>query len=131
MDVFLKATAGVLITLVLYLVLSKQSKDLAILLSMAVCCMTVVAAVSYFQPVINFFERLQTEGKLNADMMRILLKSVGVGMLAELASMICTDGGNSALGKAIKVLGTAVILWMSIPLFNKLLELIEDILVMV
>ena len=130
MEIYLKATAGVLITVILCLALDKQSRELSFLLILTVCCMVVGVAVTYFKPVFQFFEKLQTVGKLNTDMMRVLLKAMGIGMLAEITAMICSDAGNSALGKSIKLVATGVILCISIPLFERLLELIEDILVM-
>lgn len=131
MDVFLKAAAGVLIAVVLCLTLSKQTKDVSLLLAMSVCCMVIAAAVTHLTPVIAFFEKLQSIGNLNSDMLRILFKAVGIGLLAEVASLICSDAGNAALGKALKLLASAVILWISLPLFDSLIGLVEDILVMI
>ena len=62
------------------------------------------------------------------ELLEVLLKVVGISLVAELASMICTDAGNAALGKVLQMLSTAVILCMSIPLLDKLLELISSIL---
>lgn len=129
MDIFFKASAGVLVTTVLCLALSKQTKDLSVLLVISVCCMVVTAAITYLEPVVNFFGTLQTMGNLDSDMMRILFKAVGIGFLAEITALICTDAGNAALGKALKLLASAVILWISLPLFTGLIELVEDILV--
>lgn len=131
MDIFLKAAAGILITVVLTLSLERQSKDMASLLSIAVCVMVVAAAAAYLRPVLDFFDKLDSVGKLDPAMMRILLKAVGVGILAEITAMICTDSGNSALGRSIRILAIGVILVLSLPLFESLLELIGNILVMI
>lgn len=128
MDVFIKAIIGVLIASIFCLVLSKHGKDMALLLTITVCCLVIAAAVSYLRPVIDFLHRLETLGQLNADMIGILLKAVGIGLLSEVAGLICTDAGNSSLGKALQVLSAAVILWLALPLFNELIELIEKLL---
>lgn len=128
MDTFLKATAGILVATVLYLVLSKQSKDLSALLSVAVCCIVATAAMRYLQPIIQFFKKLQQIGELNPEMLGILLKSVGIAMLGEITTQICADSGNAALGKSLQILASAVILWLSVPLFTSLIELVEKIL---
>ena len=128
MDIFVKTLCGVLIALVLYLVLAKQGKEISLMLTIAVCCMIAVAAVKYFKPVIDFIEKLQTLGQLDTEMVSIVLKSAGIGMLAEITSMICNDAGNSAMGKTLQILTAAVVLWMSVPLFTSLIELIEEIL---
>lgn len=128
MDVFLKACVGILITVVLSLVLSKQGKDISLLLTVAVCCMVVTAAITYLQPVIDFFRELRSIGQLDSNMLNVLLKAVGIGLLAEITSLICTDAGSAALGKTLQILATAVILWLALPLFNELIELIDTIL---
>lgn len=128
MDTFLKAAGGVLITVVLGLALAKQGKDISLLLTIAVCAMVVAAAATYLEPVIDFFQRLEDVGKLDGGMLQTLVKIVGIGLLAEITGLICTDAGNASLGKSIQILASAVILWMSIPLLTALLELLEEIL---
>ena len=67
-------------------------------------------------------------GQLESDTLTILLKAVGIGLVTEVTCLICTDAGNAALGKTLQFLSCAVILWLSIPLLNELLELIDNIL---
>ncbi len=131
MDTYVKALAGVLVTLVLYLVLAKQNKDISVLLTVLVCCMIIVAAINYLEPVISFVDKLETLGQFNSDMLSILLKAVGIGLLAEVTALICSDAGNAALGKTVQILASVAILWLSVPLFTSLIELVEEILVAV
>ena len=98
------------------------------LLTIGVCCMVMLAAVTYIKPIADFLERLQTIGNLDGDIFKILLKAVGIGLLAEFTSLICADAGNASLGKATQLMATAAILWISIPLLERLLELIDNIL---
>lgn len=128
MDVFLKASAGVLLAVIFILILAKQGKDLGTLLIIAVCCMVIGAAVSFLQPVKELLVRLQTVGQLKSDTLTIMLKTVGIGLITEVSSLICTDAGNAALGKTLEFLSAAVILWLSIPLLNELIELLDNIL---
>lgn len=128
MDIFIKAAAGILITVVISLVLSKQSKDYAVLLVIFACCMVGISAVEYFQEIVEFIRSLESLGNLNSQIISILFKSVGIGLLSEITTMICADSGNAALGKILQILSTAVILWLCIPLFSKLLELVEQVL---
>lgn len=131
MDIFLKTSAGILIVLVLGAVLSKQTKELSVILLIFVCAAIVTAALSFLDPVIRFLEKLEDVGQLNGEFVRILLKTAGVSILAEVLALLCSDGGNAALGKAVHILAGCVILWMAVPLFTKLLELIETVLQMV
>lgn len=128
MDTIIKATAGALISLILSLVLSKNNKDVSMLLSTAVCCMLGILAFTCFQPVMEFMRRLQVAGELNTEFVSLLLKASGIYILSEIAALICTDAGNAALGKTLQFLATALILYMSLPMFSQLLSLIETIL---
>ncbi|MBO5837047.1 MAG: hypothetical protein J6Q92_04045 [Oscillospiraceae bacterium] len=128
MDTFLKATAGLIIALVFYLILAKQNKDYSLILTVAVCCLLAVCLIGYIQPVVAFISRLQILGQLNVDMMKIILKAVGIALLSEVVSLICNDAGNASLGKMLQFLASAVILWLSLPLFTSLIDLLEKIL---
>ena len=127
MELFIKAAAGVLIAVVISLVLSRQSKDFATLLIICVCCMVGVTALVYIEKIIDFIKKLENTGNLNPQLISILFKSVGIGLLTEITTMICSDSGNAAMGKIIQILSTSVILWLCIPLFEQLLELVQQV----
>lgn len=128
MDMFWKTAAGVLIAAVLVLAVGKQEKDLALLLTMAVCTMTAIAAFYFLEPVISFLYRLEELGDLQTGILSTLLKIAGIGLVCEIAGTICQDSGNASLAKGIGFLGTAVILSLSVPVLQTLLDLIQDIL---
>lgn len=128
MDVFLKTVAGIFLVLVLFVTLSKQTKDLATVLAIVVCCMVGSVAFNYLQPVVRFLHTLQEKTGVDSAFFGILLKAVGIALLGETASLICADAGNSSLGKILEVLSSAVILWLSLPLLEKLLDLVDGVL---
>lgn len=128
MDLFLKAVAAALITSVVGLVLAKQGKDMFLLLTLAACAIIGAVAFAYLNPVIAFIRKLANMTTLNLELLAVILKTVGIGMVGELAGLVCTDAGNAALAKTIQILTTAMILWLSIPLFESLLDLVQTIL---
>lgn len=115
-------------TSILSLVLSKQGTDISMLLTIAVCCMVIAAAFSYLSPVLDFARRLVEVGKLNHELLNVLLKVVGIGLVSQIAGYICADAGNQSLGKALQIMTTAVILWIAIPVLEEMLSLIETVL---
>ena len=125
MEIFLKVTAGILITVILNIALSQKGTEISLVLTVCVCCMVVITAFVYLQPVLDFMNRLVQIGTISSDLMRILLKVAGIGIVAQIAELICNDAGNQSLGKALQVIVTAVVLCISIPLFEELLSLIE------
>ena len=128
MNVFIKAVAGVLIALILWISLGKQNKDFSVLLTFMVCAMVFMVAVSFLRPLIKFVDTLQSIGDLDKDMVSVVMKSVGIGVIGEICTLICKDAGNESLGKALQFLATTVVLWVSIPVFEKLLSLLDNIL---
>ena len=128
MTIFLKATAGILLAIIVYIILIKQGKDFSVLLSIVVCVMVARAAIDHLSPVIVFFEKLQSLGKLAPESLSIILKSVGIGLLAEITGHICADAGNMAISKTLQILASVVIICLSLPLFANLISLIEEIL---
>ena len=128
MDLFWKAAAGVLITVLLGLTVGSRSKDIGLMLSMAACAMVCILALTYLEPVLDFLQELESLGDLQGDMLRLLLKAAGIGLVGEISAMICADAGNSSLGKSLQLLGSACILCLSLPIFRSMLDLIQKML---
>lgn len=128
MDGMMKAAAGVLITAVLSIILQRHGKEYGLVLVVAVCAMGGCLALSYIKPVVVFLQKLQQLANLNSEIFEILLKSVGIGVISEIAGSICTDTGNGSLAKMLQLLSTVVILWLSLPIFNQVMDLIGEVL---
>ena len=84
--------------------------------------------IAYLNPVMEFIGQVRLLGNLNGESFRILLKAVGIGIISEIAIQICQDSGNAALGKGLQLLASVVVLWLSLPLMQELLELVQKIL---
>ena len=128
MNIFFKVAAGILTALVVWLSLSKHSKDISVLLSLAVCAMAMIVGLAFFRPVIDFLKKIQALSNLDEEYVSIILKVVGIGVIAEITSMICKDAGNESLGKALQFFSSIVAIWLSLPIFEKLLSLLDTIL---
>lgn len=128
MELFLKATVVALVASVLALVLQKQGKDISMLLILAATVMVALAALTYLQPVVTFLMKLARLGDLNEEMLRIILKTTGIGLVGELAALVAADAGNASLGKMIQMMTVGVVLWLSVPLLESLLDLVTSIL---
>ena len=128
MTVYFKIIASSLICLMMYLVLNKYSKDFSLLLSIAACTMILVVCISYIGPIMQFLNKLEVIGQLNSDTIKVLFRSVGVGILAEITTMLCNDAGNSSLAKTITLSSSIVILYMCLPLFEGMIDVISGIL---
>ena len=128
MKLYLQVCGAILIAVILVLSLKSHNKEIGTILAIAACCMTALSALHYLRPVINFLHTLQTLGGLDRNMVSTLLKATGIGIVSEIANLVCKDAGNESMGKSMQLLGTAVILYLSMPLFTALIELLQKIL---
>ena len=104
-------------------------KNFSVLLCMGISVMILVAGISFFRPVVAFLEALQSLCNLRSDMLLILLKVTFVCIITEISALLCVDGGNASLAQSLKLLSSVVALWLSIPVFRALLDLLQRILV--
>lgn len=127
MGLYWRATALVLMALLLGLSLGKE-QSFGMLLTLAACVLAATAAMEYLEPVVSFLRELESLGSLRGDFLGILLKAAGIGLVSQIAGSVCADGGNSALAGEVRLLGSAAVLYVSLPLFTGLLNLIQEIL---
>ena len=125
MEIYWKALGGLLIALVLGLILGK---DMTVMLSLAVCAMGTVVAVHYLQPVLSMLKQMEKAADFQGESFQILMKILGISMVSEIAGMICADAGSGSMGKIIKILTSAVILWIALPVFQSVLSVLQQIL---
>ena len=128
MELYMRSAALVLLAVILTLVISRQSRDMSILLSLGVCVIVMISCVSFLSPIIEFIRELRRIGDLEQGFLGILLKCVGVGLLSELAELICADAGENAMGKSLQILSGIVIVWLSLPLMKQVIVLLEEVL---
>ena len=127
MDVFFKVSAGALLVAILSVILSKEGKEYALILCVCACAMILMIAVKFLQPILSFLSRITQVGELNTDLLSTLLKIMGIGLVSQIAGMLCTDAGNQSLAKALQIFATTLILWTTLPLMEQLIMLIESI----
>lgn len=127
MTAYWKAVAVVLLAIILTVTLGKTEKDISVILSMAVCCIVIMIALQYLSEVIEFLWKLGNSTVIHNPYMDILLKISGVALMTELTELIGSDAGNSSIGKAMQILGNAVILFLSLPLFEAFLAVVQEI----
>ena len=126
MSIFWKAVGGSLIVLIVGLVLKKRNSDVGTVLDLLVCCMLLGIAIGFLSPIVDFLHQVAQVSNLDSDKMEILMKATALGIISQIASMVCTDAGNSALGKGIEIVAVCAILWIALPLLSALTDLIQD-----
>ena len=125
MEDFWKYAALSLVTVILASQL-KTKPDMAALLNLAACAMAAMGALGLFAPVVSLLGELEALGDLDRGSLTLLLKAAGVGLTAEIAGAVCADTGCGSLAKAVRLLGTAAMLCLSVPMLEELMEFIQE-----
>ena len=126
MDDFWKTTALVLLTVILGLSLDKTERDISAVMGIVALCVAASAAVTILSPVLDYLVELQRLFQLPDSLVGILMKAVGIALVAELSATICADAGNASLGKMLQILGGAAVLTLSVPMFRTLMTIIRE-----
>ena len=127
MEMFWKAAASILLSVILILALNQQ-KDIAAILTICMCCMVGIYLLELLKPILELIYTLQGQTCLDSSIIKDLFKLVGVSMICEITASVCSDAGCSSLGKSLQLLGSCVILYMSIPIIRIFLNLVQEIL---
>lgn len=128
MTYFWKASAIVILTVILGAAVGKKEKDIAVVLSAAACCMIAIIAVQSLSDVVLFLWKITGSLEYQNPYTEILLKIAGVALISELTGLISADSGNTALAKMMHFLGNTVILSLGLPLFDAFFEIVQEIL---
>lgn len=128
MHTILQICSLAIVCILLSTTVNNRSKEIGTVLSMAGCVLILLLAGSYLMPVMDFLEQLKQLGNLNGDLVRILVKVVGISLITDITGLICGDSGNASLGKVVQISAAIVVIWLSLPVYNLLLDLISNIL---
>ena len=128
MSGFLGACGTVFLAIILVANLSGTRKEMASILALAVCVMLALAAGQYIRPVLDFVTELGEIGSIDGEMVEVLMKIVGIGIISEITVLVCADAGNASVGKALQFLSAVVMLSLSVPLFRSMIRILQEIL---
>lgn len=85
---------------------------------------TVLLAV---YPLIDLIEELTEMIGTDAQYAAVLMKALAVCYITQLASDCCRDGGETAIAGKVEFGGKIAILLISVPLFEKLIGIIKEL----
>ena len=95
----------------------------------AICCCTLcaIAAMEILEPVIDFVMQLRTLSGVDSAVFAPVLKAGAIGLLTQLGSAYCADVGEKAVAEILEFGGVISILYVSIPLFSAVLDMLETL----
>jgi stage III sporulation protein AD len=128
MTIFWKAAGIVVLTVILSVTIGKQEKDISVVLTATACCGVACLGIYALSDSIAFLWEICSYSDGQSSFMGPILKIVGVAIVTEITAMISMDAGCGSLEKAMQFLGNATILSLAQPLFERFIELVQEIL---
>jgi stage III sporulation protein AD len=106
------------------LILKEQKPSFAFLLVVFVGCMIFLLLIDQISEIITMLEKVAINAKINMMYLETILKIIGIAYIAEFASQITKDAGQSALASKIELGGKILILAMAIPILTVIIQTI-------
>ncbi len=125
MQGLLQASVIGIITVLLTTMLRKHSQELGILLTLAACVLIGLLLVQLAEPVVEFLAKLRNIAGLDKTLTEPILKTIGISLITQIGATVCADAGENAIAKLIEVCGGILALYVSLPLLEAVLSLID------
>lgn len=106
------------------IVLLKQIKpEFALLLKFATILFLGFLAFSVVSDAVSEIFSFGERVSIDSEMLKILLKALGLCLVAQIASDVCKDCGESALSTSVELVGKLSIVLMALPVAAQLIEI--------
>lgn len=102
--------------------------EYAMYISLTACAIIMFYVVTKLTQIFELFTYLQTILPLEKEYLAVLIKMVGITYITEFSVNICKDGGHQAIASQIEIFGKISVLAVSIPVFQALLTMIQEML---
>ncbi len=126
MDIFKIAGIGLAAT-VLAVFVKNWKPELAIQISLIATVIIFASVLPYLKTLIDMFKDISNKSGIETRYIGIVLKVIGIAYVAQFASELCKDAGESAIASKIEVAAKVIIMTLSMPVIYSLLEVVNEI----
>ena len=117
-----------IITALLALTLRGQRPEFAMLLSLGCGIFVLLALMGQMKEIITGLEKIMSGLSEQSDLTAIILKALGICIVAELGSQCCRDAGEAAIAAKVELVAKAALVLMSMPVFTARMETAGELL---
>lgn len=122
------AAAGIgVVAAAIAVVLRGTKPEFALMVSLAAGIFIMVKIFGDLVPVVAQIETVLSSASMPARYAGILLKSLGICLLTQVACDACKDAGESAIASKIEIAGRVAVLAVSLPLFTQVLSIVYSL----
>ena len=116
------------IAVIIIVILKQYRPEFAIYASIIAGVLILTLASGTLSGIINMISSISSKTNINSEFLVILIKITGIAILTEFAVSICKDSGESAIASKVDIGGKIIIISMSIPIINGLIDTLVKIL---
>lgn len=117
-----------IITALLALSLRGQRPEFAMLLSLGCGIFVLLNLLGQMKGILSGLERVMAGLSGQSDLTGIILKALGLCIVAELGSQCCRDAGEAAVAAKVELAAKTALVLMCMPVFTQLLETAGELL---
>lgn len=116
---------GISIFAVIMIIILKNCRpEMALVLSIITGIGIMLYAISKMSSVINVLNDLVSKSGVNTDFLLIIIKVIGIAYIVEFGKNVCIDAGQSSIATKLEMAGKVVIVVLTIPLINSLVNVL-------
>lgn len=116
-----------LIGTILIITVKEYKPEIAIVLSVSIGVIILLAATKLISPVLNEIKGIVNSSTVSFKNFNILIKALGICYLTQFVSDICNDSGQSSISSKVQLVGRIAICISALPLYKELITLIRTI----
>lgn len=117
-----------IVTALLALSLRGQRPEFAMLLSLGCGVFVLLNLLGQMKGILSGLERVMAGLSGQSDLTGIILKALGICIVAELGSQCCRDAGEAAIAAKVELAAKTALVLMCMPVFTQLLETAGELL---
>ncbi len=105
-------------------VIKKGESALAQAMTVAVAVVVLFLTLGALEPVVAFFHELSAMSGLDTGLFSPVIKTVGIGIVTKIAAELCRDAHEGGVAATVELAGTAIALYVALPLLTSVMRLI-------
>ena len=128
MDVLLRALILGVMGSAIILVIKPKAPEIGLLLAITVTVLLLTLGIELLRGIFDFIEVLQAAANVSPEIIRPVMKAVGIGIVTRICADICKDAGQGAIASVVELIGTVTALFIALPLMQTVFQMIGRLL---
>ena len=116
-----------LIGMILAVLFRQHKPEYAPLISLAAGLAVVFLLLGQLEPIFSQMEEILQQSGIGTEYIAVLLKSLGICYITQLAADTCRDAGESAIASKMELAGKITVLTLAVPYFTGMLQTVGEL----